>query len=248
MLESVQYLDRNISEPSLRRLARYHNLLRELMVEGTATVSSSGIARILNLDPTQVRKDIEATGIAGKPKVGYPVPALSRWIEDFLGWNNTKLAVLAGAGGLGGALLGHQRIRQLGIDIAAIFDIDPEKVGQVIQGKSVYTPEMLPEVARRMHISLGVICTPKGAAQHTANLMVEGGIRGIWNFAPIHLRVPDTVVVHDEDLSHSLATLSFKVERRMLAERKAAAKLWAEIEENQSPAAETGETLDAYIW
>src|SRR5450755_1221301 len=104
MLEPTQNVNREISEPSLRRLAVYHNLLRELMLAEMTTVSSIGIARTLNLDPTQVRKDIEATGMPGKPKVGYPVAALSRWIEDFLGWNNTKEAVLAGAGGLGGAL------------------------------------------------------------------------------------------------------------------------------------------------
>src|SRR4051794_40822722 len=89
---------RNIPEASLRRLPVYHHLLEEMMIAGVAFVSCSTIGRALGLDPTQVRKDIEATGIIGKPKVGYPLPGLVHRIEDFLGWNNTKEAILAGAG------------------------------------------------------------------------------------------------------------------------------------------------------
>jgi hypothetical protein len=93
-----------------------------------------------------------------------------------------------------------------------------------------------------------VITTPKGAAQATADLMVEGGIRGIWNFAPIHLRVPAAVAVHNEDLSHSLATLSFKVERRMLAERTPVAGLPAKAVEIKAPGSEHGDLLDTWTW
>ncbi|MGO9260725.1 MAG: redox-sensing transcriptional repressor Rex [Bryobacteraceae bacterium] len=221
---------RNISDASLRRLASYHKVLQEMLLAGTPTVSSSGIARVLKLDPSQVRKDIEATGIAGKPKVGYPLAVLIRWIEDFLGWNNTKEAVLAGAGSLGCALLGYRKFRQLGMDIVAVFDNDPQKVGRTIHGKQVFFPDKLPSFALGGHIHLGVIATPAGAAQATADLMVAGGIRAIWNFAPAHLRVPDFVVVRNEDLYDSLASLTFKLEKRMIAERKAAAEVCAPVE------------------
>jgi redox-sensing transcriptional repressor len=211
-----------IPEASLRRLPIYHHLLEEMMIAGVPFVSCSGIGRALNLDPTQVRKDIEATGIVGKPKVGYPLPALVHWIETFLGWTNSKEAILAGTGSLGSALLGYQKFRQFGINIVAAFDIDAGKLGLSIHGKQVLPMEQLRDFTHARHIHLGVITTPSWAAQSVADLMVAGGIRAIWNFAPVHLRVPDLVIVQNEDLYPSLASLSFKLEKRMLDERNAA--------------------------
>jgi len=210
---------RNIPEASLRRLPIYHRLLQALMLTGVANVSCTTIAAALDLDSTQVRKDIEATGIVGKPKVGYSLVVLARWIEHFLGWDNTNEAVLVGVGSLGSALLGYQKFRQLGFDLVAAFDTDPGKVGQSIAGKEVLHLDKLIELVCRLHIHLGVIATPPAAAQSIADLMVEGGIRAIWNFAPVHLRVPSFVILQNEDLYHSLASLSFRLERMMLAER-----------------------------
>ena len=210
---------REIPEASLRRLPVYHHLLEEFMIAGVPFVSCSVIGRALNLEPTQVRKDIEATGIIGKPKVGYPLPALVHSIEEFLGWNNTKEAILAGAGSLGSALLGYEKFRQFGINIVAAFDSDPNKIGQTIHGKEVLAMDALTDFAHRRHLHLGVITTPAASAQSVADLMVAGGIRAIWNFAPVHLRVPDLVILQNEDLYHSLASLSFKLGKRILAER-----------------------------
>jgi len=210
-----------IAEASLRRLPVYHHLLEEMMIAGAPFISCSVIGRALNLDPTQVRKDIEATGIVGKPKVGYPLPALVHRIEDFLGWSNTKDAVLAGAGSLGNALLGYQKFRQFGINIVAAFDTDAEKLGTSIHGKEVLPLEQLRDFTHERHIHLGIIATPSTAAQSVADLMVAGGIRAIWNFAPVHLRVPDLVILQNEDLYPSLASLSFKLEKRMIEERNA---------------------------
>ena len=210
---------RAIPEASLRRLPLYHRLLQEISLQGIPYVSCSVLARALDLDPTQVRKDIEVTGIVGKPKVGYSTPALTRWIEDFLGWNNAKEAFLVGAGSLGSALLGYEKFRQFGLNIIAAFDTDPYKVGQQIHGKEVLHLEQLTDLAQRMHIHLGVIATPAVAAQKVADCMVEGGIRAIWNFAPVHLRVPASIILQNEDLYHSLASVSFKLERQLLSER-----------------------------
>lgn len=214
---------RTIPDASLRRLPIYHHLLQEMMLNGPPNISCTTIAAALNLDATQVRKDIEATGIVGKPKVGYPLVVLVRWIENFLGWNSTNEAFLAGAGSLGSALLGYEKFRQLGFKLVAAFDTDPLKVGRTIAGKEVLHLDRLVELGRRMHIHLGVITTPSEAAQTAANLMVEAGVRAIWNFAPVHLRVPDFVILQNEDLYHSLASLSFRLERMMSTERAVAA-------------------------
>jgi redox-sensing transcriptional repressor len=158
---------RAIPEASLRRLPIYHHLLQEMVLTGIPNVSCTTIAAALNLDSTQVRKDIEATGIVGKPKVGYSLVVLVRWIENFLGWNSTKEAFLVGAGSLGSALLGYEKFRQLGFDLVAAFDTDPRKVGRSIGGREVLHLDRLVDLGRSMHIHLGVIATPSAAAQRS---------------------------------------------------------------------------------
>src|SRR5208283_5483657 len=126
-----------ISQPSLRRLPLYHHYLTELQARGIGHVSCSMIGAELNLVPVQVRKDLQYTGIIGKPKTGYLVPELIHAIESFLGWNNVNDAFLAGVGNLGTALLGHERFTRFGLRIVAAFDSDPVKVDQWVHGKAV---------------------------------------------------------------------------------------------------------------
>ncbi len=204
-----------IPEASLRRLPIYYRYLQDLMAAGAVhAVSCADLARALGLDPTLVRKDIEMTGIVGKPRVGYPLGGLVHWIENFLGLNHPKAAVLAGTGSLGSALLGYEKFRSHGMQIVAAFDVDAEKIGQRIHGTEVQPLFCLAEFVRRMEVPLGLIATPGGAAQSVADLMVTGGIRAIWNFAPSHIHVPEGVILQNEDLYHSLASLSFKLESR----------------------------------
>jgi redox-sensing transcriptional repressor len=205
---------REAGSASLRRLPLYYRLAQHLLAAGVGNVSSSLVGRDLGLDPTQVRKDLEAIGLAGKPKVGFAVADLLRGIETFLGWDRPKEAVLAGAGSLGSALLRYERFREYGITIVAAFDTDPQKIGAPIGGKEVFLLDSLPGRTRRMGVELGIVATPPQAAQRVADLMVEGGIRAIWNFAPVHLRLPEHVVLQNEDLGHSLASLSLKLARR----------------------------------
>ena len=208
------YLGREIPEASLRRLPVYYRSLQGMSAAGVTQVSCADLARALGLDPTQVRKDIEMTGIVGKPRVGHELGELVRWIENFLGWNRPKEAVLAGAGSLGSALLGYEKFRKHGMQIVACFDIDPEKIGQQIHGREVQPLMLLPDFVRQSHTLVGVIATPAAAAQKVADLMVAGGICAIWNFAPAHVQVPARVILQNEDLYHSLASLSFKLESR----------------------------------
>ena len=205
----------NMPEASLRRLPTYYRLLQQLLSRGDRQVSCADLARSLNLDPTQVRKDIEMTGIVGKPRVGYPLAELMGWLENFLGWNRPKSAVLAGAGQLGGALLGYQKFRDHGMQIVGVFDVDAEKIGQRIHGCEVQPLMFLPDFVRRTQTLIGVIATPAAAAQSVAEIMVCGGIRAIWNFAPAHILVPDFIILQNEDLYNSLASLSVRLERRL---------------------------------
>ena len=204
----------SIPQPSLRRLPQYHHYLVDLEAKGTSQVSCSVIGRDLNLVPIQVRKDLQYTGIVGKPKTGYPVRELIQAIETFLGWNNVNEAFLVGAGNLGTALLGHERFSKFGLQIVAAFDADPDKIGLWIHNKAVLQLDKLADLAQRMSIHLGIITTPAGVAQQVAGEMVKGGIQAIWNFAPVKLNVPEHIIVHNEDLYNSLASLSWKLARR----------------------------------
>jgi redox-sensing transcriptional repressor len=203
-----------IPQPSLNRLPQYHHYLSGLNAKGISRISCSLIGSDLNLVPVQVRKDLQYTGIVGKPKIGYSVPELIQAIEGFLGWNNVNEAFLVGAGNLGTALLGHERFSNFGLSIVAAFDADPAKVGQWIHGKAVLPLEKLADLSHRMSIHLGIITAPAEYAQNIADEMVKGGIQAIWNFAPVRLKVPAHIIVHNEDLYSSLASLSWKLARR----------------------------------
>ncbi len=203
-----------IPQPSLNRLPQYHHYLSGLQAKGIKRVSCSLIGSDLNLVPVQVRKDLQYTGIVGKPKTGYSVPELIQAIETFLGWRNINDAFLVGVGNLGTALLGHERFSNFGLSIVAAFDADPEKIGQRIHGKRVLPLENLADLAERMSIHLGIITAPVESAQNIADEMVRGGIQAIWNFAPVRLKVPPHIIVHNEDLYSSLASLSWKLAQR----------------------------------
>jgi redox-sensing transcriptional repressor len=205
---------RSIPQVSLRRLPQYHHYLVELEAKGIRQVSCSAIGRDLSCVPVQVRKDLQYTGIIGKPKTGYSVTELILAIESFLGWNNVSEAFLVGAGNLGTALLGHERFSKFGLRIVAAFDTDPSKVGQRIHDKAVLPLEELGALAQRMNIHLGIITAPAEVAQGVADEMVKAGIQAIWNFAPVRLKVPEHIFVHNEDLYSSLASLSWKLARR----------------------------------
>jgi redox-sensing transcriptional repressor len=197
-----------VPQPSLTRLPQYHHFLRELGAKGVGRVSCSQIGGNLNLVPVQVRKDLKYTGIVGKPKTGYSVQELISAIESFLGWKNANKAFLVGAGNLGTALLGHERFSNFGLSIVAAFDADPEKIGHYIHGKPVLPLEKLADLAQQTSIHLGIITAPAEHAQMIADEMVKGGIQAIWNFAPVRLKLPAYIVVQNEDLYSSLASLS----------------------------------------
>ena len=204
----------SIPQPSLARLPQYHHYLVDLEARGITRISCSQIGGDLGYIPVQVRKDLQYTGIIGKPKTGYSVPELIRSIETFLGWNNINEAFLVGAGNLGTALLGHERFSKFGLRIVAAFDTAPEKIGLWIHEKAVLSLDQLSDLAQRMSVHLGIITTPAEAAQAVADEMVKGGIQAIWNFAPVKLRVPENIIVHNEDLYSTLASLSWKLARR----------------------------------
>jgi len=203
-----------VPEPTLRRLPRYYHLLRRLQDNRQEIVSATMMAEELGIHHTQVRKDLAATGSVGKPKVGHRVDDLILSIERFLNWNNSSDAFLVGAGNLGLALLGYQGFEKAGIKIVAAFDANPAKVGQQFQGVTVLPTEKFEDLAKRMHISIGIIAVPESKAQEIANMMVRAGVQAIWNFAPLTLDLPQSMIVENVELYSSLAIISRKLAER----------------------------------
>jgi redox-sensing transcriptional repressor len=196
----------------VKRLPAYLQMLRVLQGEGHEYASGTLLATTHSLERVLVRKDLAVTGIVGTPRRGFRIPELIAAIERFLGWDDQTKAILVGVGNLGTALLGYQGFETLGLRIAGAFDRDPAKIGKWIQGRKVQPITQLAAFVRRGGIRLGVLTVPAADAQETADLMVRAGIRGIWNFSPARLELPDGVVAQKEDLAEGLAVLSHKLQ------------------------------------
>jgi redox-sensing transcriptional repressor len=223
MENSIAQVTRNIvkgaPEPTLRRLPLYYRLLKQLREAGRTGVSCTMIGAELRFDATQVRKDIEMTGTVGRPKVGYDVNELICAIEKFLGWDNVTEAFLVGAGSLGEALMGYPGFAECGLSIVAAFDVDPNKCHRVIHGKHVRHISKMTGLMRRMRVRFGIVTVPASEAQQAADLLIEGGVLAIWNFAPAKIQAPERVIVTNEDLYCSLAVLSQKMTRKLAESR-----------------------------
>lgn len=199
----------NVSKATLERLPSYHRCLAEKQEAGEKTVSSTAIAEELHLSAVQVRKDLAAiSSAAGKPKLGFEVDELLGDINRLLGYNNVTDAVLVGVGGLGSALAGYGGFKSYGLNIVAAFDTDPARIGKEVGGVRVYGADVLSQTVREKKVRIGIIAVPKQVAQAAADALVEGGVRAIWNFAPVHLALPADIAVKNEDMAASLAILS----------------------------------------
>jgi redox-sensing transcriptional repressor len=205
---------------SVKRLSAYLRFLRAHGINGPEYISGAAIAEEFGTLPVQVRKDLQCAGVKGAPRLGYPRKKLIAAIESFLGWDNSQDAFLVGAGNLGAALLAYKDFeRDLGLKISAAFDIDPAKHGTRINGVEVLPVEKLGNLAARMQIKIGIIAIPPEGAQEIASTMANAGIRAIWNFAPVNLHVPSSLILENVSLSASLSVLTSKLRKTLEMER-----------------------------
>ncbi len=201
-----------VPEHSIRRLSVYLRHLYSARENGQANVSAPAMAKELNFDPTQIVKDLAITGIKGKPRAGYNSYELIGAIEDYLNFHKSNHAFLVGAGKLGSALISYPQLESFGLKIVAGFDVDPEKTSRLIKQINIFHINQIPELASRMKVEIGILTTPAEAAQQAANLMIEGGIRAIWNFAPTNLKVPGYVIVQNTSMYSNVAIMLKKLQ------------------------------------
>ena len=211
-------VNRSVSKQTLLRLPLYLNYIKQLGDNRPEHISATTIAEALRLNQVVVRKDLASVSSAGKPKIGYVTADLVKRLEDFLGYNDVDDAIIVGAGKLGRALLAYNGFQACGMNIVAAFDIDETLYEEDYFGKRVLPMDKLLDLCERMKVRIGIIAVPAENAQAICNLLVESGILAIWNFAPVHLNVPDDILVHNENLAASLALLSKQLKEKRSAQ------------------------------
>ncbi len=173
-----------IPEPALRRLPWYLSYVKLLRSQGELIVSSTQIAKKIDVSASQIAKDLSYVDISGKTRVGYDIDELINVLESFLGFTNTHRAVVFGVGSLGAALLSDSGLEQFGLKIIAGFDVNASVVSKQINNITVFHSNEFIGRNESIKAKIGILTVPPGNAQDVSDYMIRGGIKAIWNFTP----------------------------------------------------------------
>ena len=196
-----------VPEPTLRRLPWYLSNIKLMKEKGEQYVSSTQISKEINIDASQIAKDLSYVNISGRTRVGYNIDALIEVLESFLGFTNMHKAFLFGVGSLGAALLRDSGLHRFGLEIVAAFDVNPELVGKDLNGIPIFHSDDFEAKMKEYDVNIGVLTVPINIAQEITNKMVDGGIKAVWNFTPFRIRVPENIVVQNTSLYAHLAVM-----------------------------------------
>ena len=210
---------KKISKSVLKRLPGYLAYLKNMPENAPPHISATALANALGMGEVQVRKDLAMVSDGGRPKIGYLRESLIEDIEQFLGYDNVTAAVLIGAGKLGQALMGYSGFEDYGLNILAAFDARP-KMDMTEDGTPVYNVSKLSQFCKANKVLMGIITVPAEHAQSVADQLIAGGIKAIWNFAPVHLDVPAGILVQNENMATSLAVLSVHLQAQIKEEKE----------------------------
>lgn len=196
-----------VPEPTLRRLPWYLSNIKLMKERGEQYVSSTQISKEINIDASQIAKDLSYVDISGRTRVGYNVDALIEVLESFLGFTDMHKAFLFGVGSLGAALLRDSGLHHFGLEIVAAFDVNPDLVGKDLNGIPIFHSDDFEAKMKEYDVNIGVLTVPINIAQEITDKMVDGGIKAVWNFTPFRIRVPETIVVQNTSLYAHLAVM-----------------------------------------
>lgn len=199
----------NISMAVIKRLPKYHRYLQELLKNDVDRISSKELSEKIGFTASQIRQDLNCFGDFGQQGYGYNVKDLYNEISGILGLTKDYKTIIIGAGNIGQAIANYTRFERLGFSLDGIFDANPKLFGIRIRDIEIQDIDNLPQFLKGNKIDIGIICVPKNSAQKVATLLVENGVRAIWNFAPTDLAVPADIVVENVHLSESLLTLTY---------------------------------------
>ena len=200
-----------VSNAIIRRLPRYRRYLGHLQARGVRKISSNELSEMIGYTASQIRQDFNTFGEFGQQGYGYEVDKLYKEINKILGLDREYKTVVVGVGNLGQAITNYTYYYKIGFNIMGLFDVNPKIIGNWINDVEVMDYSKLRDYVEKEHIDIGIICVNRENAQAVADDLVAGGVKGIWNFAPIDLVVPDNVALESVHLSDSLHALSFMI-------------------------------------
>ena len=203
-----------VSNAIIRRLPRYRRYLGYLQTKGIKKVSSNELSEMIGYTASQIRQDLNTFGEFGQQGYGYEVDKLYREINKILGLDREYKTVVVGVGNLGQAITNYTYYYKIGFNIIGLFDVNPRIIGNVINDVEVLDCAGLEEYVKKEGIDIGIICVNRENAQQVADSLIAGGVKGIWNFAPVDLVVPGDVALESVHLSDSLHALSFMIKSK----------------------------------
>lgn len=195
----------------VKRLPRYYRYLGELLKQDIKRISSNALSVKMNVTASQIRQDFNYFGGFGQQGYGYNIKGLYKEINSILGLDREYRMVIVGTGNLGQALANYSKYHKSGFPIVGMFDINPKIIGLRINDIEVMDCDYLVDFLNENHVDIGIITTDKAAAQSVANKLVEGNVRGIWNFATCDLKVPKRIQVENVHVTDSLNTLAYRI-------------------------------------
>jgi redox-sensing transcriptional repressor len=209
---SLRRLEAQIPDIVIRRLPIYIRTLRALSEQHTSSVSSDELADLIGVTAAQIRRDLSYFGKFGKQGKGYDVEHLATAIGGILNLDRQWDVALVGFGNLGHAILSYRGFLPSSFRIAAIFDRNPENIGQQVDGLTVLPEHQITEEVARLSIQMGILAVPVDAAQDVAERLVAGGVRAILSYAPIILRLPLDVTVREIDPISAMQSMTYYLE------------------------------------
>ncbi len=203
--------EKQISKAVIKRLPRYYRYLGELLEENVERISSNDLSRKMRVTASQIRQDLNNFGGFGQQGYGYNVKYLYTEIGKILGLDTVHPMIIVGAGNLGQALANYVDFEKRGFKLVGIFDVNPVLEGIAVRGIEIQMVSSLPFFLKNNHIEIAILTLPKNKAGEMADMLIENGIKAIWNFAHIDLDTPEDVIVENVHLSESLMRLSYNL-------------------------------------
>lgn len=205
-----------LPEPTLRRLPWYLAYVNLLSAKDIEYVSSTQIAKEINVDASQIAKDLSFLNIKGKTRIGYEVKRLAKELEDFLGFKREHNTFMIGVGSLGAALIQDSGLSQYGLRIVAGFDVNPLRIGTSICGVPIFHISELAQRQQEFNAEIGVLAVPVEHAQEATDQMVEGGLKAVWNFTPFRIKAPENIVIQNTSIYAHLAVMYNRMEAKKI--------------------------------
>ena len=212
--------ERKISMAVIRRLPRYYRYLGELLQNGVGKISSRELSEKMNVTASQIRQDLNNFGGFGQQGYGYNVEYLHAEIGKILGLHQNYKMIIVGVGNLGQALANSNSFSKRGFQLVGLFDVNPRLIGMTIQGVEVQDIDKMEQFVKDNDVEIAILTMPKARVKETAENLAKWGIKGLWNFSPVDLFLPETVQVENVHLSHSLMTLAYKINEAQIENKE----------------------------